>query len=331
MIRSCRRRVKSAMMILLSLLILRLTYSLGSGVDYFQNFDTFPSLGLGTAGLGNKNFEIVQKSILLGVNLIDTAQAREWYNEEEVGKAIKSLEAQNISTQDIVIVTKVHPRSYSYDKMDLALEKSKRNFGRSFLDVVLLHSPFCWQGHCTEEEELLTWKDGWNNLELLKQKHNISYIGVSNFDYHLLEELITQVANQKVSFVQNWMDPFHQDLAVRNLARLHNIHYMAYSSFGSQWQGSRISKENGNKNIVLSNPLLNKLTNEVSKPPLTVPQLILNWLFSLDTIAIPRSSSEAHLKENFYLLRPENRVQLSPDVLELISGLDGTMGYPWDE
>jgi diketogulonate reductase-like aldo/keto reductase len=32
------------------------------------------------------------------------------------------------------------------------------------------------------------------------------------------------------------MDPFHQDREVRELCKVHNIVYMAYSSFGTQWQ-----------------------------------------------------------------------------------------------
>jgi diketogulonate reductase-like aldo/keto reductase len=32
------------------------------------------------------------------------------------------------------------------------------------------------------------------------------------------------------------MDPFHQDRAVRQLASVHGIAYMAYSSLGTQWE-----------------------------------------------------------------------------------------------
>jgi hypothetical protein len=35
------------------------------------------------------------------------------------------------------------------------------------LDVVLLHSPRCWQGHCSKEQEAYTWQKGWLNLEKL--------------------------------------------------------------------------------------------------------------------------------------------------------------------
>ena len=42
-------------------------------------------------------------------------------------------------------------------------------------------------------------------------------------------------ANTKPALLQNWMDPFNQDRAVRSLCEEHGIAYMAYSTFGTQW------------------------------------------------------------------------------------------------
>lgn len=63
--------------------------------------------------------------------------------------------------EDITIVTKIHPRSFEYDKMKAKLTESRNLLlGEEDrpLDVVLLHSPYCWRGHCTPEEEAVSWK-----------------------------------------------------------------------------------------------------------------------------------------------------------------------------
>lgn len=38
---------------------------------------------------------------------------------------------------------------------------------KSRLDVLLLHSPRCWRGHCSPEEEAFRWQDAWRNIEVL--------------------------------------------------------------------------------------------------------------------------------------------------------------------
>ena len=48
-----------------------------------------PLIGLGTAGLGQQRQDIVCSAVRdLGYQLIDTAEAREWYSESDVGDAL---------------------------------------------------------------------------------------------------------------------------------------------------------------------------------------------------------------------------------------------------
>jgi diketogulonate reductase-like aldo/keto reductase len=73
--------------------------------------------------------------------------------------------------------------------------------GKSSLDVALLHSPYCWQGHCSPEEMKVTWMTAWRNLEEMKRKGRVDCIGVSNFDARLLQELLN-IADAKVDIIQ---------------------------------------------------------------------------------------------------------------------------------
>lgn len=259
------------------------------GYDKSEGQDVpMPSLGLGTAGLGKSTTSIVLKALDLGVKLIDTAQATEWYNEAAVGDALVEYEKEKgpDGLNDLMIVTKVHPRSYSYNDMNSELSNSIHNFPNHIVDAVLLHAPWCWEGMCTPEEESVGWRTGWRNLELLKDAYNINFIGVSNFDLAALQELVLQQANRKVSIIQNWMDPFHQDKEVRAFCKDHRIVYMAYSSFGTQWRGR-------DGNPVLNNDVLKSIAAGHNT---TVTKVILAWLIQEGVVAIPRSGSLEHLQ-----------------------------------
>jgi diketogulonate reductase-like aldo/keto reductase len=76
-----------------------------------EHLPRMPVLGLGTAGLGGSGYSIVCHALRSGMyRLIDTAQAREWYDETSVGKALRDCGGQNIS--NTIVVTKIHPRDY---------------------------------------------------------------------------------------------------------------------------------------------------------------------------------------------------------------------------
>lgn len=301
---------------------------------------TMPAIGLGTAGLFDATQSIVDAAIDIGVKLIDTAQAQEWYDEAAVAEVIRR---RNVT--DVFVVNKIHPRSYSLPAMRNALVQSHNNFGgKGKIDVILLHAPFCWQGHCTPEQEAVSWLDAWRHLEILREEFDIPHIGVSNLDIDQLEELVLHHANSKVAVLQNWMDPFHQDTQVRQFCADHDIVYMAYSSFGTQWSHSR--RTNG-RNPVMTNRVLLDIA---SRHNTTVTDVVLSWLAAENVVAIPRTSSIQHLEENFSICSANEggyalcnregtlhlpgltglKVSLSERELSQIRSLDDSLGSPWD-
>jgi diketogulonate reductase-like aldo/keto reductase len=201
---------------------------------------------------------------------------------------------------------------------------------------VLLHSPYCWPGHCTQAQERLSWQDAWRRLETLKrgaqvqgrEERLLRNIGVSNFDEAQLRELLAMTTT-KIAAVQNWCDPFHQDRAVRRMAAEAGVPYMAYSSLGTQWQRW--------PNVVLSNPTLLDIARQRRA---SVAEVVLCWLLQEGAVAIPRSRDLDHLRENSLQRRRSDgqgqgqegyRCFLSPADLQRIAALDGTLGLPWDQ
>jgi len=294
-----------------------------------------PRVGLGTAALGRKTAEVMVDALSSGVRLIDSAQAPEWYSEKGVGDGIvqfcDKMPGNRDELWDLIIVTKIHPRSYREDKMREMISRSKSSFysgwnpSKESLDIVLLHSPYCWAGHCTKEEETHTWQEAWRNLEKLKQEGIIRAIGVSNFDRSQLEELET-LASTRIAVVQNWMDPFNQDVESRMFCKAHGITYMAYSSMGTQWEAK--FPEN---NPVLTDKTLLDIAHQHQT---SVGAVVSSWLLQEGVIAIPRASKLEHIRENAFHKRRLGDgslpVFLSPQDIDRIRNLDGSKGLPWD-
>ncbi len=302
-----------------------------------------PRLGFGTAGLGALTDHVVHTALNMGVRLIDSAQAKEWYDEARVGKGLRFHMQRQFETNDpaflhqhkatddgVVVVTKIHPRSFAADKMQAAILRSKRELYGSEdarpIDVVLIHSPFCWPNHCSAEEEHISWKEGWRNLERTMSAGHVLSIGVSNFGVSELKELL-RISNTKISVIQNWMDPFRQDREVRQLAEEHGIIYMAYSSFGTQWEG----KFHG-ANPVFTDDILHEIAN---KHGTTISSVVLSWLLQEGVVAIPRSEKTEHIRQNAAPIMEGKaqgglRVFLDDADMELIRNLDGIHGTPWD-
>ena len=162
-----------------------------------------PSLGMGTAGLFDRTAEVVCEGLRRGFRLFDTAQALEWYREEGLGRALRDCGPH----EEVLVVTKVHPRSFERAAMRRAVQRSRElihpdESGRE-LDVVLLHAPRCWPGHCSPAEESRSWQEAWRHLEELRAEGAVRHIGVSNFDAELMRELL-RLANRRVAVVQNW-------------------------------------------------------------------------------------------------------------------------------
>lgn len=71
-----------------------------------------PTIGFGSAALGDSTGEAVAQALRVGYTHIDSAQAREWYREDLVGEALRT---SGIPRDKIFITTKIHPRHLGYE------------------------------------------------------------------------------------------------------------------------------------------------------------------------------------------------------------------------
>lgn len=96
--------------------------------------------------------------------MIDTAQA--YHNEEGVGAAIAK---SGIPREELFIVTKVWISNYGYEKAKASIDESLRKLGTDYIDLMLLHQPFCDR------------YGAYRALEEAYKEGKLRAIGVSNF------------------------------------------------------------------------------------------------------------------------------------------------------
>jgi len=287
-------------------------------------------LGFGTACLQENTYKSVKLAINSGYRHFDSAQAYEWYREWDIGEAIYDSihETQSLTRKDFFIVTKVHPRDYNEEKLLTSFELSLKNLKTDYVDLILLHCLGEWPAHASPfgiacPESSASWLDAWDVLEKLYAEGLVKAIGVSNANIGELQQL-WEHAKIKPHAIQNWFDPFHQDIGVRSWCAQKNILYTGYSTFGTQWLDMSIGVP---ENPVFSSTLLNQiaLAHRVA-----VSQVVLSWAFQKGIAVLPCSKNEKHIVTNAEFTKTttdtnEFEVFLSQNEMTDIDLLDGTL------
>jgi diketogulonate reductase-like aldo/keto reductase len=246
-----------------------------------------PALGQGTWRMGedktkHKNeVAALLLGIELGMTLIDTAEMYgEGGAEEVVADAIAGQRDR------VFVVSKVYPHNASRTKLPKACDRSLRRLRTETIDLYLLH----WRGEVPLAETV-------EAFEKLRSNGKIRRWGVSNFDIEDMEELwrlgsiaATCSANQVLYNLQHRqiefdLLPFCSQLSkTASPARTnYPLPIMAYSPVGH------------------GRGLLNNGTlKEIAKCHGAAPaQIALAWVLRQpQVIAIPKSSNQAHVREN---------------------------------
>lgn len=244
-----------------------------------------PVLGLGVFRVKNgKEVESAVKfAIDAGYISIDTAAA--YGNEEGVGKAVRE---SGISRDKLFITTKVWNSDQGYDTTLRAFEASRKRLGMEYLDLYLIHWPVKGK-----------YKDTWKALEKLYKDGLIKSIGVSNFQIHHLEDLMSGC--EIIPMVnQIELHPLLSQVKLREFCKKHKIIVEAWSPL---MQGH------------LDLPLLKELGSKYGKSP---AQIVLRWDLQNEVVIIPKSVHQDRILENAGIFDFE----LSEDDMDDINNLN---------
>jgi diketogulonate reductase-like aldo/keto reductase len=259
---------------------------LNNGVD-------MPVLGLGTWQIPKQR---VEKAVLIaldaGYRHIDTAAA--YNNEAEVGQAVRS---SSIPRSEIFITTKLWNNDHGYQKALAACDSSLERLGMSYVDLYLVHWPV---------ERLRD--DTWQAMETLLESRKCRAIGVSNYTIRHLKQLL---ASSRIVPAVNQVEfsPFLCQKELLAFCRSNNIQLEAYSPLT---RGGR-----------LDDPGLAAVAAGYGKSP---AQVLIRWALQMGVVAIPKASSEKHIRENADVFDFE----ISAEDMQALASLNSDLRFCWD-
>lgn len=207
----------------------------------------------------------VSDALKTGYRMIDTAQA--YHNEEGVGAAVAK---SGIPRKDIFLVSKIWISNYGYDKAKASIDESLRKLGTDYLDLMLLHQPFCDR------------YGAYRALEDAYKEGKLRAIGVSNF---YPDHLIDLASNVEIPPMVNQVEThvFDQQIEARKYMAEYNCHIM---SWGPLAEG---------RNNFFTNPVIEGIGKKYGK---SVAQVALRWLVQRGVIIIPKSVHVERMRQN---------------------------------
>src|SRR5882724_7186877 len=237
--------------------------------------ERIPVLGQGTWGMGEKKSRQAEEvaalrlGIELGMTLIDTA---EMYGEGGAEKVVAdAIEGQR---DRVFVVTKVYPHNASRTKLPKACERSLKRLRIDAIDLYLLH----WRGSVPLAETV-------EAFEKLRVAGKIRHWGVSNFDVEDMKELLA-IENGSICAANQVLYHVGERAIESDLlpwSQKNKMPIMAYSP---------VDHGRG----LLENPTLKKIAKRHDAAP---AQIALAWVLrEPDVIAIPKASSEKHVRDN---------------------------------
>ena len=264
-------------------------FDLEKGTVALNNGIEMPILGIGTYRLSDQQAEdSVYWALRDGYRLIDTA--RIYGNEAGVGRGIRRAIDEGIVTrEDIFVTTKMWTSDYSNGAA--AIDASLRRLGLDYIDLMILH-------HSQPSNDVAAYQA----MEQAVEDGKLRSIGLSN--YYTPEDFDRLVNATSIvpALIQNETHPYHQSTEMK-------AHLEQYGTVMESWfpLGGR-----GNTQVLFNDETISAIAAAHGK---TSAQVILRWHLQAGNIAIPGSSNEAHIQENFeifdFALSEEEMAQMT--------------------
>ena len=245
-----------------------------------------PQVGYGVYQVTPEECErCVSDALSVGYRMIDTAQA--YHNEEGVGNAVKK---SGVARDEVFIVSKIWISNYGYEKAKASIDESLRKLQMEYIDLMLLHQPFCDR------------YGAYRALEEAYREGKLRAIGVSNF---YPDHLIDLASNVEVKPMVNQVETHVFDQQVEGQKYMDELD-CRIMSWGPLAEG---------RNGFFTNELLGEIGKKYGK---SIPQVALRWLLQRGVIIIPKSTHKERMAENLNIFDFE----LTADDMARIQTLD---------
>ena len=248
-----------------------------------------PRLGLGTYQNSDPErcANAVEVALDAGYRHVDTAQMYE--NEAAVGEG---LARAAVDREDVFLATKLSPANLAATDVRATAEASLDRLGTDYVDLLYVH----WPIDTYDPDETLP------ALDELHADGLVRNVGLSNFTTDLLDEA-NEVLDAPVFAHQVEMHPLLQQDELHEYAVADDHWLVAYCPLARGSVGD-----------------VPELVAIAEKHDATPYQVSLAWLLSKENVAaIPKSSSEGHILENYRA----RDLELDEDDLERIGAIEG--------
>lgn len=255
------------------------TVKLNNGIE-------MPLIGYGVYQISPTECErCVSDALQVGYRLIDTAQA--YHNEESVGNAVRK---SGIDRKDIFIVSKIWISNYGYEKAKNSIEESLHKLQTDYIDLMLLHQPFCDR------------YGAYRALEEAYKEGKLRAIGVSNF---YPDHFIDIASNMEIVPAINQVEThvFNQQIEAQRIMEEFGTHIMSWGPFAE------------GRNGFFTNIQLAEIGMKYGK---SIAQIALRWLIQRGVIIIPKSTHIERMRQNIDIFD----FSLSVEDMTAISTLD---------
>ena len=245
-----------------------------------------PQMGYGVYQVTPDEAErCVSDALSVGYRMVDTAQA--YANEEGVGSAVKK---SGIARDEVFIVSKIWISNYGYEKTVASIDESLRKLQTDYIDLMLLHQPFCDR------------YGAYRALEEAYREGKLRSIGVSNF---YPDHLIDLASNVEVKPMVNQVEThvFCQQQQPQKYMEELGCQIM---SWGPLAEG---------RNGFFTNEVLSEIGKAHGK---SVAQTALRFLLQRGVVIIPKSTHKERMVENLNIFDFE----LTADEMTRIEALD---------
>ncbi len=232
-----------------------------------KNGVKMPQLGYGVYQVTKEECErCVSDALKVGYRAIDTAQA--YFNEEEVGNAIKN---SKIAREEIFLTSKVWVEHYGYEECKKSVLESLKKLKTDYIDLMLLHQPFG------------DYYGAWRALEDLYEEGKLRAIGISNF---YPDRMVDIASFSKIRPMVNQIEihPHNQQTKALEWNEKYGLQPEAWAPFGEGRGG------------MFDLPELKEIGEKYQKTP---AQVILRWHLQRGIVVIPKSTHIERMKENF--------------------------------
>lgn len=203
------------------------------------------------------------------------------------------------------MTSKVAAENKSYQSAKASIEESLRKTGFEYLDLMLIHSPQPWKevnqsdNRYTEEN-----REVWRAMEDALSEGKVRAIGISNFLEGDVKNILAAcrvkpMVNQLLAHITN--TPF----SLIDYCKGQDILVEAYSPIAH--------------GEALKNPAI---TDMAKKYGATAAQLCIKYVLQLGLVALPKTASPAHMKEN-----AELGFTISEEDMDVLKGLEHIKDY----